>query len=35
LTVQQLKDWCGVKSMPLSGKKSELVERIEGWFETR
>jgi ATP-dependent DNA helicase 2 subunit 1 len=35
LTVQQLKDWCGVKSLPLGGKKADLVERIEGWFETR
>ena len=35
LTVQQLKDWCGVKSIPVGGKKADLVERIEGWFETR
>lgn len=35
LTVQQLKDWCGVKGLPLGGRKAELVERIEGWFETR
>ena len=35
LTVQQLKDWCGVKGIPIGGKKAELVERIEGWFETR
>ena len=34
LTVQQLKDFCGVKSLPVSGKKAELVERIEQWFET-
>lgn len=35
LTVQQLKDWCGVKAIPVGGKKAELVERIESWFETR
>ena len=35
LTVQQLKDWCGVKSIPVGGKKADLVEKIEGWFETR
>lgn len=35
LTVQQLKDFCTVKSIPVAGKKADLVERIEGWFETR
>ena len=35
LTVQVLKDWCTAKRLPISGKKAEIVERIEGWFETK
>lgn len=35
LTVQQLKDFCGVKSLAVGGRKADLVERVEGWFETR
>jgi ATP-dependent DNA helicase 2 subunit 1 len=35
LTVQQLKDFCIAKSIPVSGKKVDLVGRIAGWFETR
>ena len=35
LTVQQLKDFCTAKSVPVNGRKADLVERIEGWFETR
>ena len=35
LTVQQLKDFCGVKGLSLGGKKQELVDRIDRWFETR
>ena len=35
LTVARLKDWCTIKGLNLGGKKADLVERIEGWFETR
>lgn len=35
LTVPQLKDFCTVKKLALGGKKTEIVERIEGWFESR
>jgi ATP-dependent DNA helicase 2 subunit 1 len=33
LTVAQLKDFCTAKRLPVGGKKADLVERIEGWFE--
>jgi len=35
LTVSQLKDFCAVKSIPITGKKADIVERIEGWFERK
>ena len=34
LKVQQLKDWCGAKGLPVGGKKNELIEKVEAWFET-
>lgn len=35
LTVPQLKDWLGAKKLTTTGKKADLVERVEGWFESR
>ncbi|EON68348.1 ATP-dependent DNA helicase II subunit 1 [Coniosporium apollinis CBS 100218] len=35
LTVPVLKDWLGGKHLPVAGKKADLVERVEGWFENR
>jgi len=35
MTVAQLKDWLAGKKLPGLGKKAELVERVEGWFESR
>lgn len=35
LTVLNLKEFCSVKNLALAGKKAELVERIEEWFESR
>jgi ATP-dependent DNA helicase 2 subunit 1 len=35
LTVAQLKDFCTVKGIPVGGKKADLVERIEAWFERK
>lgn len=35
LTVAQLKDFCTVKGLAVTGKKADLVERIVGWFESR
>lgn len=35
LTVQQLKDWLGAKKLSVSGKKADLVDRVEGWHESR
>ncbi|KAJ9639362.1 ATP-dependent DNA helicase II subunit 1 [Coniosporium tulheliwenetii] len=35
LTVPVLKDWLGGKHLPVTGKKAELVERVEGWFENK
>jgi ATP-dependent DNA helicase 2 subunit 1 len=35
LTVAQLKDFCTVKSIPVGGKKADIVERIESWFEQK
>ena len=35
LTIPQLKDFCTVKKIMLGGKKAEIVERIEGWFESQ
>ena len=35
LTVAQLKDFCTVKTIPVAGKKADLIERIEEWFEQR
>ena len=33
LTVPQLKDFCTIKKIPVGGKKADIVERIESWFE--
>jgi ATP-dependent DNA helicase 2 subunit 1 len=35
MTVPQLKDWLTGKKLPASGMKADLVERVEGWFESR
>jgi ATP-dependent DNA helicase 2 subunit 1 len=35
LTVAVLKGWCQSKHLDTSGKKGDLVERVEGWFETK
>jgi ATP-dependent DNA helicase 2 subunit 1 len=35
LTVAQLKDFCSMKRLPVGGKKADLVERIEAWFEQK
>ncbi|KAF7511278.1 ATP-dependent DNA helicase II subunit 1 [Endocarpon pusillum] len=35
MTVPHLKDWLGAKKLPLTGKKADLVERVEEWFESR
>ena len=35
LTVAQLKDFCGVKRIPVAGKKADIVGRIDSWFEQR
>ena len=35
LTVAQLKDFCTVKKIPVGGKKADIVERIEAWFEQK
>lgn len=35
LTVAQLKDFCMVKKLPVGGMKADLVERVEGWFESK
>ena len=35
LTVVQLKDFCTIKQINVTGKKADLVERIEVWFESR
>lgn len=33
LTVGKLKDWLGVKKIAVGGKKADLVERVESYFE--
>lgn len=35
LTVAQLKDFAATKQIPVGGKKGDLVDRIEGWFESK
>lgn len=35
LTVAQLKEFCGMKKIPVAGKKADIVERIEGWLESK
>jgi len=35
LTVAQLRDFCAVKKIPVVGKKADIVERIEAWFEQK
>ncbi|OCH89594.1 ku70-like protein [Obba rivulosa] len=34
LRVDQLKDFCKSKSLPVSGKKADLVERVGEWLDT-
>lgn len=35
LTVPQLKDFASSKKLLISGRKADLVERIEAWFESK
>ena len=35
LTVSQLKEFAGSKKIQVTGKKADIVERIEQWFESR
>ncbi|KIX09931.1 uncharacterized protein Z518_01012 [Rhinocladiella mackenziei CBS 650.93] len=35
LKVAQLKDFCALKKIQVAGKKADLVERIEGWLESK
>jgi ATP-dependent DNA helicase 2 subunit 1 len=35
MTIPHLKDWLLAKKLPVSGKKADLVERVEGWLESR
>jgi ATP-dependent DNA helicase 2 subunit 1 len=35
MTMPQLKEWLGSKKLSISGKKADLVERVEGLFEAR
>lgn len=35
LTVNQLKEFAGTKKLLISGRKADLVERIEAWFESK
>lgn len=35
LTIPDLKAWCGSKKLAISGKKVDLVERIQSYFETK
>ena len=36
LKVSELKDWAAAKKLPVTGKKkAELVEVVEGWFESK
>lgn len=35
LTVSQLKEFCTVNGLPLAGRKGDLVERVEAWFERK
>ncbi|KAF3907953.1 hypothetical protein ABW21_db0206510 [Orbilia brochopaga] len=35
LTVATLKDWLGAKGMSATGKKADLVERVEEYFENK
>ncbi len=34
-TVAELKEWLGDKGLSTSGKKTDLVDRVEQWFESR
>lgn len=35
LTVAQLKEFAAAKRITVAGKKAEIVEKIEGWLETK
>lgn len=35
LTVAQLKEFAAAKRIAVAGKKAEIVEKIEGWLETK
>lgn len=35
LTVAELKDFCASKKIPVSGKKADIVEKLESWLESK
>lgn len=35
LTVAHLKEFATAKKIPVTGKKAEIVEKIEGWLESK
>ncbi|KAL2426465.1 ATP-dependent DNA helicase II subunit 1 [Exophiala dermatitidis] len=35
LTVAQLKEFCAAKKIPATGKKADIVERVEEWLESK
>jgi ATP-dependent DNA helicase 2 subunit 1 len=35
LTVVQLKEFCTIKRLSVQGKKADLIQRVEQWFENR
>ena len=34
LTVMELKNWLAAKSLDVNGRKADLVDRVDGFFET-
>ena len=35
LTVAELKDFAAMKKIPVTGKKADIVDKIEGWLESK
>ena len=35
MTIPQLKSWLQAKGMPVGGKKADLVERVQVYFERK
>jgi ATP-dependent DNA helicase 2 subunit 1 len=35
LTVAELKDFAAAKKIPVTGRKADIVEKIEGWLESK